>query len=238
MALPKVASVKFDLTVPSTKKVIRFRPFVVSEEKALLIAMESKDPSQMAKTMNEVVSACIEDQETPISELPFFDAEFIFLNLRAKSVGEKVNLQYRHVDSVNLKGEKCDAITKIEIDLEHIKVNFPENHKSTIALTDKMGIKMKYPTLNDIISMKETSTSIEIDLIAKCIDCVYVGDEVHSPDDLADSKKFLESLTTLQFGKISVFFETMPKVKHVLEYDCSGCGQHDTVTLEGTADFF
>ncbi len=236
MSLPKIASPKFAITLPSNDREIRFRPFVVKEEKVLLIAAESKDTKIMMQSMIDVASACVEDPNFDISKLPHFDVEFLFLNLRAKSVGEKTKLEYRHTNGINYAGIKCENVTPLEIDIESVKVS-GGNSSMRVKITDKYSIEMRYPTLGDISAINHND-KVDLDLIARCIVCVYDNDEVFEPDDLEDAKKFIESLSAQQFKNITEFFENMPKLKHTMKYKCVGCGQEDEIVLEGIADFF
>ena len=238
MPLPKIAVPTFSVILPSDKREIVFRPFMVKEEKVLLIAMESKDPEHMQRAMFDVISSCIMTEGFDITKIPSFDVEYLFLQIRAKSAGEKVTLSYRHVDGVNYKGEPCDAVTKVEIDLDAIQVEFDTNHKMTVPLTDKLILKMKYPTLADIKATISAEKTDEIDMIAKCIECVYDDEEIYEPENEEEIKSFIGSLSNKQFIEIMKFFETMPKLQHTVTYKCAGCGQEDTITLKGLADFF
>jgi len=238
MALPKIAIPTFSINLPSNKKEVIFRPFMVREEKALLIAMESKDTDHMQRAMIDIIASCIVTEGIDINKLPSFDIEYLFLKIRAKSVGEKVTLSYRHVDGVNYKGESCDAVTNVEINLDDIEVAFNETHKTVIPLNDKLMIKMRYPTLSDIKTTFSDQKKDEIDLVVKCIECVYDDNEIYEPDNEEETKEFIGSLSNKQFTDIMNFFETMPKLQHTVTYKCVGCGQEDTITLKGLADFF
>lgn len=238
MALPKIAVPTFSIILPSSKREIIFRPFMVKEEKALLIAMESKDTDHMQRAMIDIIASCIITEDIDINKLPSFDVEYLFLKIRAKSVGEKVTLSYRHVDGVNYKGDTCDAVTNVEINLDDVEVKFDESHKTVIPLNDKLMIKMRYPTLSDIKTTFSDQKSDEIDLVVKCIECVYDNDEIYEPDSEDETKEFIGSLSNKQFTDIMKFFETMPKLQHTVTYKCVGCGQEDTITLKGLADFF
>jgi hypothetical protein len=237
MALPKIAAPTFSLVLPSNQKEVIFRPFLVKEEKALLIAMESKDTDHMNRAMLDVLKSCIISEEIDIEKLPSFDIEYLFLKIRSKSVGEKVNLSYRHVDGVNYKGEPCTAVTNVEINLDDIEVEFAKEHSALIKLTDNLTLKMRYPTLADIKSSVSANVD-EIDLITKCIECVYDEEELYEPDSLDEARQFVGSLNNAQFMEIMKFFETMPRLQHKVTYKCEGCGQEDNITLKGLSDFF
>ena len=235
MALPKLATPQFSLNLPSTGKRIQYRPFLVKEEKALLMATQSEDPLDMIDAVKNVIASCIID-DVKVDALPYFDLEYVFLNIRAKSVGEIVKLEYRHIGGKNYQGIECEAVTPVEINLEQVKVEKKDGHTNKIQLDDKLGLEMRYPTLTDVKMVTEGAN--EIEMLAKCIVSVYDEENVYEPDNLEDSLEFIESLNNTQFSKIMEFIETMPKLRHTFSYRCKGCGQEDTVTLEGMADFF
>ena len=236
MALPKLAAPRFALEIPSTGERISFRPFLVKEEKALLMAAQSEDTVDMIDAVKDVISACVLDESFNVEQIPYFDLEYIFINIRAKSISEVVRLEYRHTGGVNYKGIACDVVTPVEINLEQVKVQRNDKHTNKIKLDDKLGLEMRYPTINDVRMVSEGSD--EIEMLAKCIVSVYDEDSVYEPDNLEDSINFIESLNNEQFMRIMEFISTMPKLRHTFSYKCRGCGQEDTVTLEGMSDFF
>ena len=226
MALPKIATPRFGLELPSSGKRISFRPFLVKEEKALLMAAQSEDSLSMIDAVKDVIAACSEDLD--VNKLPYFDLEYLFLNIRAKSVGEVIKLEYRHSAGVNYKGEPCEAVTPIEINLENVKVEKTEGHTNKIQIDDKLGVEMRYPSINDVKLISEGKD--ELEMLAKCIISVYDEENVYEPDNVQDAVQFLESLNNSQFSKIMQFINTMPKLRHTFTYKCKGCGQEDTVT--------
>lgn len=236
MALPKLNTPTFGLTLPSTGKRITFRPFVVKEEKTLLIAAQSEDPNDMIDAVKNTIASCVLDKSVSIDTLPYFDVEYIFMNIRAKSVGEIVKLEYRHAGGKNYEGMVCEAVTPVEINLEQVQVEKKEGHDNKVQLDDKLGLEMRYPNFDDIKLVSQGAD--EIQMLAKCIVSVYDNDNVYEPDNLQDAVEFLESLSSSQFENIMKFIDTMPKLRHTFSYKCRGCGQEDTVTLEGMADFF
>jgi hypothetical protein len=236
MALPKLAAPRFALEIPSTGERISFRPFLVKEEKALLMAAQSEDTIDMIDAVKDVISACVHDDTFDVNKIPYFDLEYIFINIRAKSISEIVKLEYRHTGGVNYSGVACDAVTPVEINLERVKVEKDPNHSNKIKLDDKLGLEMRYPTINDVRMVSDGAD--EIEMLAKCIVSVYDDESLYEPDNLQDSIDFIESLNNEQFTKIMQFIDTMPKLKHTFSYKCRGCGQEDTVTLEGMSDFF
>jgi len=235
MSLPKIAIPKFAVNLPSTGERINFRPFLVKEEKVLLIAMQSEDEADIIDAVRDVVVACV-DEKINAAKLPYFDIEYLFLNIRAKSVGETINLEYRHTGGVNYQGIECDAVTPVQLNIEDVKVNKLEGHTNKIMLTDTMGIEMKYPSIEEVNSIAKGTD--EIEMLARCIKCVFDENNVYDPENLSDSIAFIENLNNEQFSKITQFFNSMPKLRHSITYKCRGCGQEDTVNLEGLSDFF
>ena len=235
MPLPKIATPQFSLTLPSNGNRIHFRPFLVKEEKALLMATQSDDPLDMIDAVKNVIASCI-IENVNVDTIPYFDLEYIFLNIRSKSIGEIVKIEYRHSGGLNYQGIVCEEVTPVEINLEQVKVEKKDGHTNKIQLDDKLGLEMRYPTITDVKMITEGAN--EIEMLAKCIVSVYDEENVYEPDNLEDSLEFIESLNNTQFSKIMNFIETMPKLRHTIKYKCGGCGQEDTVTLEGMADFF
>jgi hypothetical protein len=235
MALPKVATPRFSLELPSNGKRVSFRSFLVKEEKVLLMAAQSEDPLAMIDAVKDVIASCIVD-DLDVNKLPYFDLEYLFLNIRAKSIGEIVKMEYRHIDGVNYQGIKCEAVTPVEINLEQVKVQRGEGHTNKVKLDDKLGIELRYPTINDVKLI--TGGNDEIEMLARCILSVYDDNDVYEPDNLQDAVQFVESLNSNQFAQIMKFIDTMPKLRHTFKYKCKGCGQEDTITLEGMSDFF
>jgi hypothetical protein len=236
MALPKVSSPRFALDLPSTNARISFRPFLVKEEKVLLMAAQSEDPLDMVDAVKDVISACVLSDEVVVDKLPYFDLEYIFLNIRAKSIGESVKMEYRHTGGVNYQGIVCEAVTQVEVNLEKVKVEKNATHSNRFHLDETLGVEMRYPTHADIRLVNDGSD--EIEMLARCIVSVYNDDEVFEPDNDADAIEFIESLSNEQFMRIMRFIETMPKLRHTFTYKCRGCGQEDTITLQGMSDFF
>ena len=236
MPLPKLTAPRFTIELPSDNKKISFRPFLVKEEKNLLIASESKDIESMISSISDIINSCVLEENFDAMKLCSFDFEYLFLNIRAKSIGEKIKLRYRHRDGKNYKGEDCNEIAEVEIDIDTIKVSVEETHSRKIMINSTLGIQMRYPIVSDM-KILQSDTS-DIDLIASCIEFVYDGETVYDPDNIDDSKKFLESLNVSSFQKILEFFKTMPALKHKINYTCPRCKQDDEVTLEGVADFF
>lgn len=237
MALPIIAVPTYEVTVPSTKESIKYRPFLVKEEKALLIAQQSEDSATMVNTLKTVIKSCTMDSVN-VDKLAIFDIEYLFAQIRAKSVGENVSLIF-----------KCDTCTddkakvKKDIDLTKLAVHFPEEHQSNISLFGDVGVMMKYPSI-DIVkefeNIKDSDVETIFKIICACVDFIYDGEQVyHSKDQSAsDVEQFVNNLTQDQFKKLQSFFETMPKLKHRIEYNCPVCTKYHDVSLEGLDGFF
>jgi hypothetical protein len=237
MALPFNTTPTYNVTIPSTKENVKFRPFLVKEEKALLIAQHSEDQNVMIDTLKSIIKSCMLDKVNP-DTLAMFDIEYLFTQIRAKSVGENVDLLF-----------PCDvcedekARVKISFDLTKINVEIPEGHDKNIKLFDDVGVIMKYPTINVIKQLESVNTS-DVDsvfnIISSSIDIIYNGDEIfHTKEqNKKDVVEFLENLTSNQFNKIQKFFETMPRLRQSVKYTCPVCSlAHDKV-LEGLDSFF
>lgn len=236
MALPINATPTYTLTVPSTEKTIRFRPFLVKEEKALLIAQQSEDETVMIETLKDVIKSCVKD-DIDINRLALFDFEYIFAQIRAKSVGENVELIFKCDTCVDEK-----AKVKITFDITNLKVDKDAEHSSTIELFDGVGIKMKYPSMALLKKVKESKDSMSqvFDMIIDCIDFIFTGEEMYYAKEQTKKEltDFLESLTSAQFVKIQKFFETMPKLRQNVDYKCPVCGKEHHKYIEGISSFF
>jgi hypothetical protein len=237
MALPIASTPRYKLTIPSLKKAVAYRPFLVKEEKALMIAQHSDDPDTMITTLKSVIQSCIIDP-IKVDELALFDIEYIFTQLRAKSVGENVDLI--------MKCDTCTddkAIVKYSIDLTKLKVNIPENHSKTIPVFGDVGVIMKYPTL-DILKRIESLDANDIDavfsIICSCIEFVYNSDEMFASKDQKPEEvhDFVNNLTQEQFQKLQMFFETMPKLEERIKYSCPVCKKDHDKVIKGLDSFF
>lgn len=240
MPLPMNVGPVYTLTIPSTKKELKYRPFFVKEEKALLIAQQSEDPLVMLDTIKEVIQSCA---KTPIDvdRLASFDIEYIFLKLRSVSVGEIANLMFACDEDHGADNDK--AISHVAINLNDAKVEFQEQHKTTIMLFDSVGVKMKYPRFDtmkklEVADIDDIDTAFDIAI--DCIDCIFDGDQVF---DAGDQKReeliaFLEQLTAEQFDKVRQFFVTMPALRLYLNYKCPVCDKEHSKYVEGLSSFF
>ena len=235
MALPKVNTPTYELVVPSTDEKVKFRPFLVKEEKILLIAMEAQEQSGILNAVKDIVKSCTFDK-FDVNRAPIFDIEYIFLNIRAKSVGE--------VSTVNLRcPDDNETFVQTEIDLTKVNVQITKGHTNKIELTDEMGMILQYPTLDSFTdSTTVINASNMLDVIASCVSQIYdkKGEDVY---DAKDSTKqeivdFLESLNSKQFLEIQKFFDTMPKLTHTVTIENPETKVKSDITLTGLNDFF
>jgi len=226
--LPSIATPEFETTIPSSGQKIKFRPFLVKEEKILYFALESGEQNEMISAIKKIFENCILS-EFNFDKLSYFDFEYIFLMLRAKSVGESIELNIRH------DKEGCDHVNKLMIQIDDIKVQIPKGHESQFMLNDKIGVKIKYPTIDSISKIGDQDS---FSLIRDSIEYVYDKDNVYDDFTEEDMENFLDSLGKQHFEKIMNFFNTMPKLKHEVKYKCAKCGEKETPVLEGLQSFF
>ena len=233
MALPKLNNANYELTLPSTGKQLKYRPFLVKEQKALMIAQESEDDKLIENTFAQIISDCVLDEIDPY-KLPMFDIEFIFLKIRGKSVGEKVQLKL-------LCPDDNKTYVDVEIDLEEVDVQMPVDHNNIVNLTEDIKLIMKYPTLTNMKSYDEDGQIKSMfDMMKNCIHEVHDGETVHSKVDMSDSdlNEFIESLTTEKFQSLAEFFDTMPKVAHSIDVTNPKTKKKGEVVIEGIQSFF
>ena len=238
MPLPKIATPTYELELPSTKQTIKYRPFLVKEEKLLVLALESEDTKQITTAIKAVLKGCILTKGVKVETLPTFDIEFLFLNIRGKSVGEEVDVNIIAPDD----GETSIPVT---ISLDEIQIVEHEDHNKQIKLNDDLMMEMKYPSLGEFIKTNfdlnnESNMEQSFALIATCIDKIYNEEEVWSTSDFTKKEvsDFLEQMNSLQFKEIEKFFETMPKLTHELDVVNPNTGVKSTVVLEGLASFY
>lgn len=238
MPLPKIATPTYELELPSTGKAVAYRPFLVKEEKVLVIALESEDTKQITNAIKAVLKNCVLTKGIKVENLPTFDIEYLFLNIRGKSVGEELEVNIVCPD---------DGETNVPtlIDLDSIQVIKDETHTNKIKLDDNLMMEMKYPSLEQFIKNNfdfddKNAMDQSFDLIATCIDKIYNEDEVWATADCTkkEVKEFLESMNSSQFKEIEKFFETMPKLKHTIKVTNPKTKVKSEVVLEGLASFF
>jgi len=236
MALPKLNdTIKFDITIPSTKETKKFRPYLVKEEKILMVAFESKDPKQGLSAITDTIQACC-DEEIDVKKLAMFDVEYLFMQLRMKSVGE--------TSDIHLKCKKCENVQKFTINLEDIKCEVPDE-RNIINLTNDVSIEMIYPSYTMIsesntIEKGTLNANEALALMAKSIKAVHAKDErIDMENESAEEiDEFVNSLTSGQLSSIMKFFEDMPAIKHDISYNCEKCEEENGIVLRGIADFF
>ena len=238
MPLPKIATPTYELELPSTGKTVQYRPFLVKEEKLLVLAMESEDTKQITSAIKAVLKNCIKTRGIKVEHLPTFDIEYIFLNIRGKSVGEDIDVNIICPD---------DKETQVEITvaLDDIEVKKSEEHTNRIKLDDNLMMEMRYPSLEQFIKSNfdlndANQMDQSFDLIASCIDKVYTAEEAWSVSDCTKKEvtEFLDSMNSTQFKEIENFFTTMPKLSHTIKVKNPKTEVESEVVLEGLASFF
>ena len=238
MPLPKIATPSYTLEIPSLKKEIKYRPFLVKEEKILIIAMESEDSKQIAEAVKTVISNCILTKGIKVDQLATFDIEYLFLNIRGKSVGETVDILITCPD---------DGVTQVpmSINLDDIKISISEEHSRDIKLDDNLTLRLKYPSMKEFIKTNfgsdfNMSVDDTFDLILSCIEQVYSEEESWAASDCTSKElsEFIEQLTSSQFKEVEKFFSTMPKLSHTLKVKNPNTNVESEVLLEGLSSFF
>jgi hypothetical protein len=234
MALPKLDTPVYELEQPSTGETIKYRPFLVKEQKTLMMASESNDDKQVKEALAGLISNCTFSKVDPY-KLPLFDIEFLFLRIRGKSVGEKIDLNLLCPDDNETRVNKT-------INLEEIGVNMKVGHTNEISITDKIKMVMRYPTLNDMTDISTEANNIEdvFSMIKRCVHEIHDDEKVYNRVDVSDSEldEFIDSLTGEQFEKVGGFFETMPKVQHSVEVTNPKTKKKGEVVIEGIQSFF
>ena len=239
MSLPKLNVPVYETVLPSTEKVIKYRPFLVKEEKVLLTAMEDGKTETIMNAVKQVLKNCIQSK-IDLDKLPTFDLEFLFLRLRAKSVGEEVTIGLKPWGCPQNNGELCNKTTEVKVNLEEVKVIKDEKHTSKIMLDDNVGIKMRYPDISKINIDTGNDMETGMKMIHQSIDMIFTSEETHERDTISEKEleDFIDSLNTEQFAKIRTFFDTMPQLKHTAKYTCSTCGEEKETTITGLNSFF
>ena len=236
MALPKLNTPTYELEVPSTDEKIKYRPFLVKEEKILMIAMESKDNTQIVNAVKDIVQSCTFDK-LDIVNLPMFDVEYIFLQIRAESVGEVSKLKL-------LSPDDKKTYVEVEVDLTKVEVQVDDNHSNKIELTNEMGMIMTYPTIDSFANSGIQNINAEnmLDVIGSCVLQIYEnnGEKIYQAKDQTQKEmtEFIESMNTSQFKQVQAFFDTMPKLKHTIKVKNPKTKKTNDVILTGLNDFF
>ena len=247
MGLPTIVVPQYTLTIPSTKKEVKYRPFLVKEEKILLLAMESEKPEEIIEATKTIIDNCVYD-DINVEEMPTFDVEYIFLQLRGKAKGEVLDLKYNC--------PKCKQEILVDINIDDIAIKRNEEHTKDVKITEELGVMMKYPNLSlqTKIAQEDEKPEVErlFETMIDCIDYIYDKETTYPSKDHTKEEMtiFLESLTDNQFQKISKFFETSPVLKHNIKLHCKNkgkvpkgekkkeCGYKEKITLEGLNSFF
>ena len=240
MPLPTIETPTYELKLPSTNKKIKYRPFLVKEEKILILALESKSQNEITNAVTDVLKKCILTRGVKVDDLPTFDIEYLFLNIRAKSIGEDIKLTVTCPD---------DGETKVPVTIyvDEIKVIKPKDHKIDIVLDDKMSLRMKYPSLNQFIESNfdtddesETMVDKTFRVVADCMDTIFNGEDAWEAKDYSAQERldFVQQLNSQQYKKVENFFSTMPKLSHTIEVVNPNTKEKGSVVLEGLADFF
>lgn len=232
MNLPLVTTPKYTLTLPSTGKKYEYRPFLVGEQKLLMLALETGEGDDIINSIHQVIDICTFNKLN-CKILPSFDTEYIFIKLRSKSIGEKLEL--------NVTCKQCDAKNDYELDLDSIKVIKPKNHTTKIQLTPNMGVIMRYPTTEETDLVKaRASVDTIYDVVANCIEQIYDDETVYMTKDFTKEEvsAWIDKLTQDQFDKIETFFENMPRVETRIEFKCKKCKEDNVILVEGIDTFF
>ena len=240
MPLPTIETPTYELKLPSTNKKIKYRPFLVKEEKILILALESKSQNEITNAVTDVLKKCILTRGIKVDDLPTFDIEYLFLNIRAKSIGEDIKLTVTCPD---------DGETKVPVTIyvDEIKVIRPKDHNIDIVLDDKMSLRMKYPSLNQFIESNfdtedeaETMVDKTFRVVADCMDTIFDGEDAWEAKDYSAQERldFVQQLNSQQYKKVENFFSTMPKLSHTIEVVNPNTKEKGSVVLEGLADFF
>tara|TARA_R100001460_G_scaffold61279_2_gene101362 strand:+ start:776 stop:1477 length:702 start_codon:yes stop_codon:yes gene_type:complete len=232
MPLPEIVTPTYTLTVPSTKKKLKYRPFLVKEQKVLILALENKDQEQILDAVITVLKNCI-ITKTKIEDLSLFDLEFIFLQIRARSISEEIELKVTCAD---------DGQTEVDVRfmVDDVNVHFPKGHERLIDLTDEIKVEMRYPDLEyfSTVNFGDATKIDPYELVGKCIKRVYVGEDANDDFTAEEAKEWVEKLTSEQFDKIQNFFNTMPTLRHEIKVKNPKTKVTNPVVIEGLADFF
>ena len=242
--LPKIDVPIYNVKLLSTGKSLRFRPFTVKEEKLFLMANEGEDLTTVVDTIKQILNNCILD-EFDIDSLPLFDIEHLFLNIRARSIGEVVNLKYKCnndvLDEETKEEKKCNNVVQIDLNVLDIHPEKQEGHTNKIQITEKLGIVMKYPNFETLKKFKDVSEADSIIKMAvNCIDYVYDADKIYYAKDSQEEDliEFIESMQSKDLEKIKNFFDTMPKIRKDVDFKCNKCGHEEKIEVEGIQNFF
>jgi hypothetical protein len=245
MALPKIDVPVYETKLISSGKTIKYRPFLVKEQKLFLMAAQAADEKETIDVVKQVLNNCI-ITDIDVDDLPTFDLEYLFMQLRARSVGEVVELRYNcnnKVTDTDGESKPCGGLVKFDLNLLEIEPTRSEEHSNKIVLSDKLGIVMKYPTLKmigDTKALQDESIESIMNIIIKCIDYIYDADQMYYAKDSTQEElmEFVESMQQDDLEKIQKFFTTMPKISKPLDFKCGKCGYEEKIAVEGIQNFF
>ena len=241
--LPKLDIPIYETQLISNGQTVRYRPFLVKEQKLFLMAAESDDPKDTINAIKQVLRNCVLD-DIDIDNMATFDIEYLFLQLRARSIGEVVNLRFNCNNNVLEKGEeeKCGNLVKIDINILEVNPTKSENHTNKIQITDKIGVVLKYPTFGsiDFAGLDTQDMQQILNVIVSCIDFIYDDEQVYYAKDTKKEElvEFIENMKQTDLEKISAFFTSLPKLKKDVHFHCNKCGYEEDITLEGVQSFF
>ena len=232
MALPKINNVLYDLELPSSGEVVEYRPFLVKEEKILLMALEGKDEKEMVKAIKQIITQCVATEKFNINKLAMVDLEYLFLNIRGKAVGDVSTISFEH---------GCGEVISVDVDLSKVEIVNNENISDLVNLTEDIMIRLKPPSLDNVIGVaNKNQIDVVMEIVRECLVEIIQGKDVFSAQDHTKEEldEFLNSLNSGQFQKIQTYYESLPKMKQDVEYTCPKCGETKKETLEGLASFF
>ena len=232
MALPKINTVLYDLELPSSGKKVEYRPFLVKEEKILLMALEGKDDKEMSKAIKQIITQCVSTAGFNVNKLPMIDLEYLFLNIRGKAVGDISTISFEH---------ECGEIIKLDIDLSKVKIVKNKKYSDLVKITDNIMIRLSPPGIDNVIGAGDKNQiDLVMEIIRDSIVEIIEGEDVFSAQDHTreELEEFLDSLNSGQFKKLQDYYESLPKMTQDIEYTCKKCGKTETETLEGLASFF
>ena len=240
MTLPKIDVPIYDVTLPSDGKTIKIRPFLVKEEKLLLMAVESKDNENIIKTTKQVINNCIVSGDVDVEKLPFFDIDYLFIALRAKSIGEKIEMSYT-CNNTTPEG-RCGGVFQADIDVSKCKISKNENIGLDVKVSDKISIRMKYPTYSIMKAIMGNETILEkkIRVIMNCVDRILSGDKVYTTKDFSkeELRAFIEDLTQDQYKTLEEFVDNLPSFYIESEAKCRKCGHEHKIKYTDFTSFF
>ena len=244
MALPRVASPTYELTIPSSGEKVSYRPFLVKEEKTLLMAMEARDNLAMTKAMQDSITSCT-DGEVDLKSLASFDIEYFFLQLRGRSIGEVLTINPHRPENFKCCEEaKEDDSCEVNINIDDITMDISKIKSSEIKITDEIGLKLKFPQIETVQKYATAGEDIEAEnvfkLIIDCIEYIWDGDEIYKAKDSTKKElnDFIESLSSSQFVNVREFFESMPRLSHTIDWECGKCKKSTPMIIEGIDSFF